>query len=99
MFNWSFDRGTDESLHALGHLFRSHVRTTRVDIRQPTYESVLVFNKSLKPLNKMKWCTHLKLQIGCRVDISPISGMISLQHLDLEFGGNELKVPLEYFRI
>jgi hypothetical protein len=51
-----------------------------------------------KSLGELKWCTHFDWLIYYRFDISSISGMTSLQHLNVDgYDGDASKFPLECF--
>jgi hypothetical protein len=74
-----------EMVAALGHILRRHVRTRRINIpplNNPRF--IELFNKSLESLKELKWCTHFNCTFLYGIDFSSISGMTSLQHLNIE---------------
>jgi hypothetical protein len=82
VFHWSHNRAEKRTSHELGRQLHRHIRTTHVIIYRWS-ESINAFNASLKSLRELKWCTHLSWCVLDRLDLSPVSGMTSLQHLDI----------------
>jgi hypothetical protein len=94
LFNWTHDLAAIPSLG--GRVLGCHIRTRRVIIRQHIdSEKFQAFNAALKTLQELKWCSHLRWHLN-GFDLTSISGMTSLQHLNIEWGGGGIfTIPLE----
>jgi hypothetical protein len=90
VFNWTNTRWGKEK-HELDQQLLRHRRTRSVIIHRRA------FHQPLKSLNELKWCTQLNWHVEYLLDLSSISGMISLQQLNLNYyKGDPSSIPLEY---